>query len=403
MIAVEEARARILAALTPLPAETISIAAAAGRVLAADLHARRTQPPADVSAMDGWAVRHDDLARLPVRLIPIGTAPAGHPFAGEIGPGQCVRIFTGGELPPGADTIVLQEDAEAGPEGVLIRQAPVRGRSVRRAGLDFAAGDIVLRAGRRLTARDVGLAAAAGHAWVPVRRRARVAILATGDEVARPGDPLGPGQIISSNGYALAALVAGWGADPIDLGIAPDDRAALAAMAEGARGTDLLLTTGGASVGDHDLVQAALGDIGLELGFWKIAMRPGKPMIFGRLGSTPLIGLPGNPVSAMVCALLFLRPALDRLAGTDAPPPLDRAILTAPLAANDRRQDHLRASLGRDASGRLTATPFTLQDSAMMSLLAAADGLIVRPPHAPAAAAGEPVDVLRFDLGQPVF
>jgi molybdopterin molybdotransferase len=219
----------------------------------------------------------------------------------------------------------------------------------------------------------------------------------------RPGDPIGPGQIVSANGPALAAFVRGAGGEPIDLGIAPDDRDALARLADSAHGADLLVTTGGASVGDHDLVREALGDIGMALDFWKIAMRPGKPMIFGRLGEVPLLGLPGNPVSTMVCALLFLRPALDALCGTAPVDPTDTAVLGRDLPANDRRLDHLRASLSRDPDGRLVAMPFEVQDSSMMGNLAQSDCLVLRPAHAPPAARGSVVRILRFDIGHPVF
>jgi molybdopterin molybdotransferase len=403
VISVEEARGRILEALPVVSAETVSVASAYGRVLATDVIARVSQPPADVSAMDGWAVRAADVATVPARLAPIGTAPAGTPFEGSVGPGQCVRIFTGGVVPAGADAIVIQEDADLVDGAVLVRQGVAAGRSVRRAGLDFAAGEVVLRAGRRLTARDVGLAAATGTPWLSVRRRPRIAILATGDEVVRPGDPIGPGQIVSANGPALAAFVRGAGGEPIDLGIAPDDRDALARLAASARGADMLVTTGGASVGDHDLVREALGDIGMALDFWKIAMRPGKPMIFGRLGDVPLLGLPGNPVSTMVCALLFLRPALDVLCGTAPVDPTDTALLGRDLPTNDRRLDHLRASLTRDPEGRLVATPFEVQDSSMMGILARSDCLVLRPAHAPPAARGSVVPILRFDVGPPAF
>lgn len=403
MISVEEARRRVLDGLPAVSAETVSIAASFGRVLAADVIARVSQPPGDVSAMDGWAVRAADVKTVPARLAPIGSAPAGAPFEGSVGPGECVRIFTGGVVPTGADAIVIQEDADLVDGTVIVRESVAAGRSVRRAGLDFAMGGIVLRAGRRLSARDVGLAAATGTPWLSVRRRPRVAILATGDEVVRPGDPIGPGQIVSANGHALAALIRGAGAEPIDLGIAPDDRQTLARLAASARGADLLVTTGGASVGDHDLVREALGDIGMALDFWKVAMRPGKPMIFGRLGDVPLLGLPGNPVSTMVCALLFLRPALDVLSGTAPVDLTDTALLGRDLPANDRRQDHLRAAIVRDGEGRLVATPFEIQDSSMMSTLAQADGLVVRPAHAAAAPRGTPVPVLRFDVGHPAF
>ena len=397
MISVAEALERILKAFGPVPAETVGLSEAFGRVLASDIHARVTQPPHAVSAMDGYAVRAGDVARVPVTLKVIGAVPAGALFEGEVGPGEAVRIFTGAPLPAGADAIVIQEDTEAGDGEVVVKESCKAGNYVRPAGLDFAEGDPGPRAGRPLSARDVGLIAAMNHPWVQVRRRPRVAILATGDEVVMPGEPLGPSQIVSSNGLALAAFVRACGGEPVQLGIAPDKEEQLAALAAGARGADLLLTAGGASVGEHDLVQKVLGEQGLELDFWKIAMRPGKPLMFGQLGGTPMIGLPGNPVSALVCSLLFARPALNALLGLDLPAhPVQQMVLGGDLGANDRRQDYLRATIAGNGDGRRSATPYGRQDSSMLALLASADGLIVRPPHAPAAAKGELVDVLAF-------
>ncbi|MDZ5647824.1 gephyrin-like molybdotransferase Glp [Nitrospirillum sp. BR 11828] len=397
MIPVDEALARILSHFQPVAGELVGVGEAVDRVLAADVVARVTQPPTAVSAMDGWAVRGSDLATLPATLTRIGEAPAGRPYTGTVAPGQAVRLFTGSVIPDGADTVVLQEDCDDLGHAVRVREG-TPGRWVRAAGLDFTAGTVGLRAGRRLTVRDVALAAAMNHPFLTVRRRPRVAILATGDEVVMPGEPLGPGQIVSSNGLALAALVRRHGGIPVNLGIAPDDADTLGILARGAAGCDLLVTTGGASVGEHDLIRNVLGAQGLELDFWKIAMRPGKPLMFGRLGATPLLGLPGNPVSSLVCAALFLVPALRRLQGLDpAEPHRARAALGAPLPANDRRQDYLRATL-RPGDGALPiATTFGQQDSSMLSRLAAADCLIVRPPHAPAAEAGDTVDIVPLD------
>ncbi|MBY0331909.1 MAG: molybdopterin molybdotransferase MoeA [Acetobacteraceae bacterium] len=401
MIAVEEARGRILGALAPTPAETVALPEAWGRVLAQPVIARVTQPPADVSAMDGYAVRAGDaVAGAALRVV--GAAPAGHPFEGSVGPGEAVRIFTGAIVPPGADGILLQEDAAVAAGGIIRVGETVRpGRWIRRQGLDFAAGEAVLPAGRRLTARDIGLAAASNHAWLAVHRAPRIGILATGDEIALPGDPIPPGGIVSSNAHALAALVRSAGGVPIVLPIAPDDKGAIAAIATAARGCDLLVTTGGASVGDHDLVQSALGPEGFALDFWQIAMRPGKPLIWGRLGPTPLLGLPGNPVSALVCGVIFLIPALQRLCGQAAEAPRTvNAVAGAALAANDRRFDHLRAVLSQDAAGRLVATPFPAQDSSMLKTLARADGLILRTPLAPPLPEGADVEVIPLaDLG----
>jgi molybdopterin molybdotransferase len=391
MQSVEAARARILAALAATPPETVALAEAAGRVLASPVAARLTQPPAAVSAMDGYALRAADAA-LGARLRVVGEAPAGHPFAGQIGPGEAVRIFTGAFIPKGADSILLQEDATAEAGTVLVREAVTQGRWVRPAGLDFATGETLLAAGRKLTARDIGLAAAANHPWLTVHRRPRIGILATGDEIALPGDPLPMGGIVSSNAHALAAMLRAAGAEAVILPIAPDDADAIATLAQGARGCDMLVTTGGASVGEHDLVQKALVPGGFALDFWKIAMRPGKPLIWGRLGETPMLGLPGNPVSALVCAVVFLLPAVAVMAGLPAAPtPSEAALAGADLAANDQREDYLRCTLDGEV-----ATPFSRQDSSMLKTLARADALLIRAPHAAALPAGSPVRIIRL-------
>ncbi|MBV8165218.1 MAG: molybdopterin molybdotransferase MoeA, partial [Alphaproteobacteria bacterium] len=338
MIPVEDALGRILAGLAkhaPLAAEDILLSEALGRVLAEDVCARVTQPPAALSAMDGWAVRAADVATVPATLTRIGSVPAGASFDGTVGPGETVRIFTGAPLPAGADTIVIQEDADQDGDRVRVREGAPKGTFVRPAGLDFTKGAVGLTAGRRLTARDVGLAAAMNHPWLRVRRRPRVAILATGDEIVRPGDPIGPNQIVSSNALALSGLVKSVGGDPIMLGIAPDETDALRRMAAGAAGMDFFVTTGGASVGDHDLVRSGLTPDGLALDFWTIAMRPGKPLMFGTLNGVPMLGLPGNPVSSMVCAIIFLKPALETLLGLAASnEPRQTALLATDLKAN---------------------------------------------------------------------
>jgi molybdopterin molybdotransferase len=401
MISVEEARARILADLRATSAEVVALADVWNRVTAADVIARLTQPPADVSAMDGYALRAADGA-LGMRLTVIGAAPAGHPFEGSVGPGQIVRLFTGSVVPDGADAILLQEDARRDGDTVTVNEAVSQGRHIRRAGQDFARGEIVVPVGRRITARDVGLAAAANHPWLSVHRRPRIAVLATGDEIAMPGEPIPPGGIVSSNAHALAALVRAAGGLATVLPVAQDTRDAVAAVADAVTGMDLLVTTGGASVGDHDLIISGLETRGLVVDFWQIAMRPGKPLLFGWLGGkgsgVPVLGLPGNPVSAMVCAILFLLPALARLSGLPAaPPPTTTAILGKAVAANDHRADHLRSTVTTDSAGRLTVMPFSVQDSAMLRRLALADALILRPPHAPALPEGAEVPVIRLD------
>ena len=395
LLSVAEARERIRVAFTPLAAETVALSDAAGRVLAEDLAARRTQPPTAVSAMDGYAVRAADVAKVPAKLKLIGEAPAGGAFNGRVGAGECVRIFTGGPVPEGADAIVIQEDTDMGAPMVTVTEAPKLRQHIRDAGIDFAEGKVLLRAGRRLTARDIGLAAAMNHPWLSVRRKPRIAILATGDEVVRPGDPIGPHQIVSSNGPALAAFIGARGGMASDLGIARDEAGSIRALTEGARGADMLLTTGGVSVGDYDLVQRVLGEAGLTVDFWKIAMKPGKPMMFGRLGDTGVIGLPGNPVSSMVCALLFLGPAIDAMLGLPGPGvPLARARLGADVGANNFREDYLRATLKADGPDLPVATPFPVQDSSMMSRLAEAQCLVIRPPDAPPARTGDVVEVI---------
>ncbi|MCM0019162.1 MAG: molybdopterin molybdotransferase MoeA [Tagaea sp.] len=397
MIPVAEAQARILATLAPVGAETVGLDRADGRTLAADVTASLTQPPAPVSAMDGYAVRAADMATLPASLKRIGEAPAGHPYAGRVGPGECVRIFTGAYVPEGADAILIQEDAEERDGVVHPKESVAAGRYVRPAGLDFKAGETLLRAGLLLDPRHVGLAAAANRPWLDVRRRPRVAILTTGDEIVLPGTAPGPGQIVSSNAPALAAFVRRRGGEAHVLPIARDDSDALRGLAKAAAGADLLVTSGGASVGEHDLVRSALGVDGLRLDFWQIAMRPGKPLMFGKLGALPLLGLPGNPVSNLVCATLFLAPILATLLGRPDPlPKPEMAILGRDVPANDRREDYLRATLAPRDDGAWIATPFEKQDSSMISVLARADALAIRAPLAPPAKAGDPIRILRL-------
>ena len=404
MISVDEARARILAALKPVGVERVALGQALGRTLAEDVVARITSPPVDVSAMDGYAVRAADVGQVPVTLRRVGEAPAGGAFQGAVGAGQAVRIFTGGPVPRGADTVVLQENAEARGDEVVVKEVTAKGRHVRVAGLDFTAGTALLKAGRRLTSRDLGLAAAMNVADLTVHRRPRVAILATGDELVRAGDTVGPNQIVNANSPALAAVILGAGGEAVDLGIARDDLAAIQAAAAPARRADLFITIGGASVGEHDLVQKALTPAGLVVDFWKIALRPGKPLMFGTFGAVPTLGLPGNPVSALVCALVFIRPAIAALLGrTSEGDGLVTAVLGRDLGANDHRQDYLRSTLSRNANGEPVATPFERQDSSMLATLAAADCLVVRPPDAPAAKAGASVRVVPFTLGADGF
>ncbi len=394
MISVTEAREIIIAALSATGSENIPVMETMGRVLATDAVARITHPGADVSAMDGYAVRAAD-ASVGVALNIVGTSAAGHPWSGTIGPGQALRIFTGAYIPDGADAVVIQEDTATTNNAVTINEAATKGRHIRPMGQDFKTGETILRTPRKLTYRDVGLLAAMNLATVPVFKRPRVGVLSTGDEVVMPGEDVKHGQLVSANGPGLCAFIASHGATPVHLGIARDDESSLKAMAEAAVNLDMLVTSGGVSVGDHDLIARVLGANGLSVAFHKIAMRPGKPLLFGALKGTPFFGLPGNPVSAMVCAVLFLGPALEKMQGLPgAAPTTTRAKLGSPLKANDKREDYLRTALSRDANGDLIATPFAKQDSGMISSLARADALLIRAPFAPVAKVGENVEVI---------
>jgi molybdopterin molybdotransferase len=396
LLPVDDALARLLAGAQTLPAENLPLHDAAWRVLAEPLVARRTQPPFDASAMDGYAVRAADVVELPASLTIIGEAPAGRRHSGGIGPGEAVRIFTGAPVPDGADTILLQENARAHENGrVEVLETVAAGRHIRKAGLDFRDGDPLLPAGRVLDPAALSLAAAANHDTLPVVARPRVAVLATGDELLPPGSEPGPDQIIASNGFGVAALVRADGGEPLDLGIAPDSREAIAAAVERARdaGAHVVVTLGGASVGDHDLVHEVLTGLGMTLDFWKIAMRPGKPLMVGKLGGIHVLGLPGNPVSSLVCAHLFLRPLLAKLGGREYVPDIRDAVLGAAMKANDHRRDYVRARV-EDRDGRPVATPFSTQDSSMLRTLAEANCLIVREAGTPEAGEGAPCRVL---------
>lgn len=387
---------QLLAGVTPLPAESLALDACAGRVLAEDVAARLTQPPFAAAAMDGYAIRWADRQR-PWQVV--GESAAGHGWPGTLGEAEAVRIFTGAPVPAGADVIVVQEEvARDSHTARLTGEGPPRiGAHIRPHGQDFAAGQQLLVAGTRLTAAHLGLAAAGGCGALAVVRRPRVTLIATGDELVVPGTMPGPGQIVSSNPAMLTALLRAAGADVNDPGLIPDDRAALAAALSGAA-ADLIITIGGASVGDHDLVVPVLKELGARLDFWKVALRPGKPLLAGWLGGTRVIGLPGNPVSAFVTALLFAVPLVSRLAGRAHDLPLETLPLATPLPANGARRDHLRAR-----RTPLGAEPFARQDSALLSLLAHAELLIIREAHAPAAAAGTPVTCIALDMFHSVF
>ena len=399
LLSVAEALDRVLAQATPLPAEEVPLGDAEGRVLAYPLTARRTQPPADVSAMDGYAARAADVASAPVRLKIVGEVAAGRPLARRLGEGEAARIFTGGVVPEGADTVVIQENTKRDGDSVNIEKPGAAGRHIRVRGLDFKAGETLLGAGHRLSARDLALAAGMNHPLVPVHRRPKVALFATGDELVPPGSEPSAGQIVSSNTFALSALARGEGADVVDLGIVADrlDDTIDAVRRARKLGADILVTSGGASVGDYDLVQKAFAAEGMRLSFWRLAVRPGRPLMHGRIGTTHVLGVPGNPVSAYVCAFLFLVPLIRTLVGRrDLGLVTESAVLGCDLPENDERADYLRATLKAGPQGP-EATPFPVQDSSMMLPLAKADCLLIREPYEPAAKAGTLCRIVKFE------
>lgn len=398
LLPVDQALAAILERLPQTMPVRKQLEQALGFTLAEDLTAALTLPPQAVSAMDGYAVRGADVTQLPCQLTRIAESAAGHPWDGEIAAGQAVRVFTGAAIPDGADTIVIQEDVDlvAEENGVVItvRSAEPVGRYIRPAGLDITAGQVILPAGTLLSARSIGLAIAAGLTTATVRACPRVGVLSTGDELVRPGEMPGPGQIISSNASFLMNFITACGGHAVDLGIARDKPGAMLKAVQQAGALDLVVTTGGASVGTHDHIVSDLGSSAENaLNFWKIAMRPGKPLISGNVNDIPLIGLPGNPVSTAVCALVFVRPAIAHMVGGSADPLQFELPLSVDVEANDQRQDYIRAVISTK-DGRQTVTPAPRQDSSMMSVLANANAFIIRPPFDPAKAAGERVWVM---------
>ena len=399
LLAVSEALERILAVARVMGAETVKLSEALGRITAADIKAKHNQPPFQASAMDGYAVMHDDIATLPSSLKLIGVAAAGHGFKGALKHGQAVRILTGAPLPKGADTIVIQENVTAVGKQITVNEITTQGRNIRALGLDFAKGTVLVRAGTKLGARDIGLLASGDHAMIRVRMKPRVAILTTGDELALPGANRRADQINSSNSFALAAFAKACGAEVIDLGIINDDLTAITKAINRASKSDVLITTGGASVGDHDFVQEALRRAGVKIDFWKIAMRPGKPFMFGTKGKLRVLGLPGNPVAALVCAQLFLKPLLEKMQGLVVSTTPIMARLGADVSANDLRQDYLRANLTLGEDGARLATPALKQDSSMQRVMQTATCLIVRDAFAPAAKTGSLVPILLFSDG----
>jgi molybdopterin molybdotransferase len=399
LLAVSEALERILAVARVMGAETVKLSEALGRITATDIKAKHNQPPFQASAMDGYAVMHDDIATLPSSLKLIGVAAAGHGFKGALKHGQAVRILTGAPLPKGADTVVIQENVTAVGNQITVNEITTRGRNIRALGLDFAKGTVLVRAGTKLGARDIGLLASGDHAMIRVRMKPRVAILTTGDELALPGAKRRADQINSSNSFALAAFAKACGAEVIDLGIINDDLTAITQAINRASKSDVLITTGGASVGDHDFVQEALRRAGVKIDFWKIAMRPGKPFMFGTKGKLRVLGLPGNPVAAMVCVQLFLKPMLETMLGIAASPTPTMARLGADIGANDQRQDYLRAILSVSEDGARIATPAPKQDSSMQRVMQTATCLIVRDAFAMPAKIGSLVPILLFPDG----
>ena len=396
LLSVDAALNRILASLSSTMPTRLLLTDALGKILAEDLYAKLTLPPHDVSAMDGYAVRANDVANCPAKLTRVGEAAAGHPWAGRVEAGQAVRIFTGGYVPDGADTIIIQENVDATSEAdhtvITVQEGAAKGRYIRPAGLDISSGALALPKGTLLSARAIGLAIATGVTSAVVSQPPRIGILSTGDEIVPPGQIPGPGQIISSNATFLSAYVKSCGAEAVDLGIAADKPGAVSDAVMADTNLDMVVTTGGASVGNHDHIVDDLADGALD--FWKIAMRPGKPLIWGKIGNTPLLGLPGNPVSTAVCALVFLAPAISKLGRGSHQQHLFSAAITTDLPENDLRQDYIRASIMRTDHGVTSVRPAQRQDSSMMATLAQANAFIVRPPFDPPITAGDIVSIL---------
>ncbi len=398
LISVDDALQKILSEVRKLSTEDISISDARNRILAIDLASRVTQPPTSVSAMDGYAVSVDDLATTPTSLTQIGVSAAGNGFKAKIKAGQTVRIFTGAPVPDGANAIIIQEDVEKSGDQVIVSNPVPIGKYIRPAGLDFKKDDVLLTAGTRLNYRNLALAAAMNLPWLKVIRKPRVAILSTGDELVLPGEARGSEQIISSNNIGLAALVAAEGGLPINLGIAKDNPDVIKDIISKISGIDMLVTIGGASVGDYDLIKSVLSEEGLNIIFSRVAMRPGKPLIFGMLSGFPMLGLPGNPVSAGITAALFLKPAMNKMLGAEVTSHVtETATIGCDLNPNDKRQDYLRATVSIGKMGETIATPFDKQDSSMLATFAKAQCLVIRPPFAAALSAGQPAEIIRLD------
>lgn len=400
-IGVYDARQLINSGMRQMSSERINVASAIDRVASATVPALISSPRFDVSAMDGYAVRSGDFSGPTTMLRIVASSKAGGGVPAAIEPYSCTRIFTGAPIPPGADSIVIQEDAEVFGDHVRFLSSPQPNQHVRTMGLNFRRGQAIVQVGRTITARDIGLLTAAGHEFIDVRQRPKVGVLSTGDELSEPSEGEQAGKIFDGNRRALLAAVERWGGEPHDLGIVGDDDAAIAAVLS-ALDVDLVVITGGASVGDHDRVRPVLEMLGASFDFWKIRMRPGKPLMFGMLNEIPVLGLPGNSVSALVCALLFLQPSIEVMTGgSGSGPVLENATLSEALGKTGDRDDYLRSAV-RHIDGALFVEAFDLQDSSMLSILAKSNALLFRPALAPAAEPGEIVKVIRFD-GVPGF
>lgn len=400
LLPVDEALSRLLNDAEPRGEEKVSIAKAHGRFLSQNITSKRAQPPFNASAMDGYAVRYADANKAGMTLHVVGESAAGHRFNGSFGQGETVRIFTGAPVPIEADTILIQENAKVIGDNVIEVTDPVQAnRHIRLKGVDFDENQMLLQKSRRLDYSALTLAACMNQSHVSVFKKPKICVLATGDELVEPGGTPGEDQIISSNSLGVVALCSSAGAEAVDLGIASDDMDDIKTRVQKAIDSkaDILVTIGGASVGDYDLVQKALVEMGMELNFWKIAMRPGKPLMFGKLGDMRFMGLPGNPASCLVTANLFLAPLVRKLAGNPATQVIQKANTTADLPENTERQEYIRARIERDDNGDLIATPFSRQDSSLVRVFADANGLLIRPPNAKATKAGETCDIILLD------
>ena len=391
MISVSEALDTLFELVAPGAIETVHLQAAHGRVLAQDVAAQRNQPPFDASAMDGYAVKATEVEKDALFQV-VGESAAGHGWAGDVKPGQAVRIFTGAPVPEGADFIVIQENVDRRGDLITITETPGPSHYIRPAGGDFKIGETIT-APRRLSPADVALLASMNVASVPVTQKQVVSLISTGDELVMPGEAPGPDQIIASNTFGLAAMLQSAGADTRILPIARDTELSLRQAFKLAGSADLIVTIGGASVGDHDLVADVAGEAGMEQAFYKIAMRPGKPLMAGRLGGVPMIGLPGNPVSAMVCGAVFLVPVVRKMLGFEASPaPRQKMSLAKPLGSNGPREHYMRAI--KTSEG---VAAFDAQDSSLLGVLAQSDTLLIRPPHDPARETGDMVEIIHLD------